>query len=127
MARAASLYRCIIAATSDCGRSHGVPVLSNGSHRLDGLNETASALCHPGKPAMLSCGEANRDSSPMVGQTTVGDFSGSQTESGKDGAASPRHSTPSFFTLGRKLVNGTLIRRLFRLWTICRGILEQGR
>ena len=63
----------------------------------------------------------------MVGKTTVGDFSGSQTESGNVGAASVRHSTPSFFTLGRKLVNGTLIRRLFRLWTIGRGILEQGR
>jgi hypothetical protein len=63
----------------------------------------------------------------MVAHTTVGDFSGSQTESGELGAASPRHSTPYFFTLGRLLVNGTLPRRLCRLWTIWRGMMEQGR
>jgi hypothetical protein len=63
----------------------------------------------------------------MVAHTTVGDFSGSQTESDSQGAASPRHSTPYFFTLGRLLVNGTMIRRLFRLWTLWRGMMEQGR
>jgi hypothetical protein len=127
MARAASLFRCIVDAANQNGRSHGVPVQSNGSHRFDGLNETASALCHPGKPAILSCDEATRNSSPAVHQNTVGGFSPTLGESSEQGASSPLHSTPYFFTLVAKMVNGTLVRRLFRLWTLWRGMMEQGR
>ena len=124
MARTASLYRCINA----IGRSHGVPVLSGiGSHRSNRMNETVSAKCHPGKPQLLLCETGTRDLTPMVQQCTVGGLSILQSESGLQGSPPAAHSTAYFFTLCRKMVNARPLRQLCRLWTVWRGMMEQGR
>ena len=123
MARTASLYRQIIDTNS--GRLHGVPAHDSGSHCCSSMGKSGPASDTPSNRSARPCTGQGRNassSSPAVTHIAAGDFSGNDDESG---VTPCMHKPLPFFALVQIMVN--LPARLCRIWTIGRGILEQGR